>query len=90
MGKIKLNKKIEKQAFDVIPNMPLSFDEENENKTKNKEITDNNNYSDGEFVKEVEETPKKLFANKKTNIMLGISFIIMFAIIICLAIFANS
>lgn len=58
MSNIKLNKKVEEKDFEVIPDIPSTTDQNEENIS---------------YVMEEEETGRKLFANKKANIALGIA-----------------
>lgn len=65
MSNLKLNKKVEEKDFEVIPDIPDISDleiQDNDEDDNNEEV----------FVKKEEKEKRKLFANKKANIALGI------------------
>lgn len=62
MSNLKLNKQVKEEDFNVIPDAPIA-------EPKANEVKSNDNQT---FVKHEEEQGRKLFANKKANIALGI------------------
>lgn len=62
MSNLKLNKQVKEEDFNVIPDVPTA-------ETKVSDVKNDENQS---FVKHEEEQGRKLFANKKANIALGI------------------
>lgn len=81
MQKLKINKSggVSDQDMNVIPDAP---------KVDEAALTDANGSNAGEtFVKKEEQEERKLFANKKANIGIGIAFGVMVVAIVAAVIF---
>lgn len=81
MANIKLNKKIDNKDFDVIPDIPVV---EEVYKEKN-----NSGDNEETFIKTEEVETRKLFANKKANIALGVLAGLIILAIVAATVYVN-